>query len=294
MPVYNARQYVGRAIKSMLNQSFSDFRLIIVDDGSTDGSRRVIERYARRDPRIELISRPNTGIVGALNDALAIAEAPLVARMDGDDESLPSRLERQVEYLDAHRDCVAVSTWMMNIGLYGDPVGEIRTPLDHETIDVGHLRGLGGQMVHAAAMMRLGAIRQVGGYREECCWAEDLDLFLRLAEIGRLANIAEMLYRRQWHPQAVCIRHRAQQLAAARIAVERACERRGICEKPNLSELDERSAATPSPFEQLDRCGRRCLHRGQADLARRYAWRMIGTRPHRPEGWRLLKWAVIG
>ena len=89
MPVYNCAAYVGEAVESILNQTWKDFELIAVDDGSTDGSLAVLEEYAKRDGRMRVISRANTGIVGALNDGLAAARGKYIARMDGDDVSLP-------------------------------------------------------------------------------------------------------------------------------------------------------------------------------------------------------------
>jgi glycosyltransferase involved in cell wall biosynthesis len=85
MPVYNAGRYLADAVQSILDQTFGDFELIAVDDGSTDQSKPVLDRFAERDARIRVISRPNTGIVGALNDALAAASGEFCARMDGDD-----------------------------------------------------------------------------------------------------------------------------------------------------------------------------------------------------------------
>src|SRR5678816_4165512 len=104
MPVYNAAAYLAEAVDSILAQTFRDFQFVIVNDGSTDRSTAILERYAHRDQRIKLISRPNTGIVGALNDGLAEATGDYIARMDADDVSTPNRLAVQVDYLDKHLD----------------------------------------------------------------------------------------------------------------------------------------------------------------------------------------------
>src|SRR5436305_11764547 len=97
MPVYNAQRYIAAAVQSILDQTFTDFELIVVDDGSTDRSGDILRGFAARDPRVKLISRPNTGYVVALNEALATATGEFIARMDADDFSLPKRFERQVE-----------------------------------------------------------------------------------------------------------------------------------------------------------------------------------------------------
>src|SRR6266581_3934019 len=99
MPVYKAERYLAQAVDSILDQTFTDFELIAVDDGSRDQSLQILNGYAQKDQRVRVISRPNTGIVGALNDGIAAARAPLIARMDSDDLSLPQRFEKQVTYL---------------------------------------------------------------------------------------------------------------------------------------------------------------------------------------------------
>ena len=96
MPVYNAEAYLAEAVQSVLDQTWADFELIAVNDGSKDASGAILEDFARRDQRVRVISRPNTGIVGALNDAFAVARADLLARMDSDDLCMPARLEKQV------------------------------------------------------------------------------------------------------------------------------------------------------------------------------------------------------
>src|ERR1700726_1508117 len=110
MPVYNAERYVAEAVESILSQTFADFEFIIIDDGSKDRSLAILEEYAARDPRIRLVSRPNTGIVKALNQGLALASGELVARMDADDIAMPERLAKQRDYLADHPECVMVGS----------------------------------------------------------------------------------------------------------------------------------------------------------------------------------------
>ena len=107
IPVHNAARYLTAAINSILNQTYRDLEVVTVDDGSTDSSGAILAHCATRDSRIRVITRNNTGIVGALNDGIAAAHGDLIARMDADDISLPRRLERQVAYLTDHPECVA-------------------------------------------------------------------------------------------------------------------------------------------------------------------------------------------
>ena len=189
MPVYNAQRYLAEAVDSILAQTWRDFEFVIVDDGSTDRSPKLLERYAVRDSRIKLIRRPNTGIVGALNDGLAAASGELVARMDADDVALPERFEKQVAYLAEHPEVVALGSRVTGVDPYGCVLFHSEHKLAHEEIDAGLLRGVGWAIVHPAAMLRREAVAKVGGYRKEFQWVEDLDLFLRLGEAGRLANL---------------------------------------------------------------------------------------------------------
>ncbi len=192
MPVYNAEAYVGDAVRSILHQSFADFRLLCVDDGSTDRSGKILQELAAEDPRIEIIHQENHGLVGALNNGLSACTAPLVARMDADDISMPERFARQVDFLGHNADVVAVGTSILEIDSDGAPLAVQHFSSEHEEIDAGMLQIRTG-MAHPTVMMRREAVQAVGGYRAEYEWVEDLDLWLRLAEQGRLANLPEVL-----------------------------------------------------------------------------------------------------
>src|SRR3954462_550758 len=100
--VFNTAPYLRAAVESILAQTFRDFEYILVDDGSSDGSLASLREFERRDPRVRVISRGNTGIVRAANDGIALARGRYLARMDGDDLSIPTRFEKQVAHLDAN------------------------------------------------------------------------------------------------------------------------------------------------------------------------------------------------
>jgi glycosyltransferase involved in cell wall biosynthesis len=110
MPVYNTERYVAEAVESILAQTFRNFEFLIIDDGSTDRSLSILKRYAERDPRIYLVSRPNTGYVIALNEMLAMARGEFIARIDADDIALPERFEVQVAYLREHPEVVCLGS----------------------------------------------------------------------------------------------------------------------------------------------------------------------------------------
>ncbi len=228
MAVHDARRYLDACLRSIFGQTFADFEFIVVDDGSTDGSRRILEKWARRDARLRLIARENRGLTPSLNEALAAARGEYVARMDADDVSLPRRFELQVDYLDRHADCVAVGGEVLMVDPEGWPIGLRGHALTHEEIDRRLLAANGGALTHPVATMRADALRKIGGYREQFVVAQDLDLFLRLAEVGRLANLPEVLLRWRQSPRSINFTRYQSWGEMKRMALRDAAARRGI------------------------------------------------------------------
>jgi len=147
MPVYNSEAYLTDSIGSILGQKYLDWELICVDDGSNDSSLAILLRYESADPRVRVITRPNTGVARARNDGMAVARGRYIAAMDSDDFALPERLSQQVEYMEAHPDCVAVGAAVRIVGPDFLPLQDELKPQDHETIDaktlwVGPPRGV--------------------------------------------------------------------------------------------------------------------------------------------------------
>ncbi|MEN3346426.1 MAG: hypothetical protein V7632_61, partial [Bradyrhizobium sp.] len=126
MPVFNCAAWLPHALDSISAQSFPDFELIVVDDGSTDQSCRVVEDAAHSDSRIRLVRQARLGISTALNRAVALARSPIIARMDGDDVAAPDRLQTQMDFLGAHPDVAAVGSWARVIGHRSEVIGELR------------------------------------------------------------------------------------------------------------------------------------------------------------------------
>lgn len=204
MPAFNAAPYVAQAIESILGQTYRDFEFLILDDGSTDGTLDICRGYAARDPRIRVIEGDHHGHTWWLNRALQTARGEYIARMDADDVSMPERLAMQVEFLDRHPSCVAAGCDLITIDSDGDVVGTVRHPTTHDAIMNAIVNGGLGVVVHAAVMMRRDALLAIGGYRVETEPAEDLDLWLRLAGVGELANIPELLFQVRQHIASVC------------------------------------------------------------------------------------------
>lgn len=201
MPVYNAVQTVERSVQSLREQTERDWELVAVDDGSTDGTTETLQRLARDDRRIRPVSQSHRGIVAALNNGIDQARAPLLARMDADDESLPRRLEHQRRFLECHPDVGVVSclVWLTggegrNRGyqLYADWLNTMITP---EQIMLK--RFVESPLAHPTVMFRQRIVHEYGGYRDGD-FPEDYELWLRWLDRGvRMAKVDSYLYR--WH-----------------------------------------------------------------------------------------------
>jgi glycosyltransferase involved in cell wall biosynthesis len=291
MPTYNPGRYVSEAIESILTQTFTDFEFLIYVDGSTDGSPKVMQRYADTDSRIRLIVRPKAGIVRALNELLVQARGDLIARMDADDIALPVRLERQVAYLNDHPECVLVGSRVLVIDPDGSDLTVLGRALSHEQI-VDDLLANRGQMVyHPAVMYRRQIVMGLGGYDDRMVEAEDLDLFLRLAEVGRIINLSEPLLKYREHlKKAGRARAKRVQSYTWKI-VNEARKRRGMEPLPGSEDSD----CSPQTPAQLHRTwGWWALMSGHAPTARKHAWASLAQAPHSIASWRLLYCAMRG
>ncbi len=291
MPVYNCQRYLRAALKSVLVQSYRKFEVIIVDDGSTDGTADILRQSAAADDRVRVISRSNMGIVSALNEGLEHARGDLIARMDGDDVALPMRFARQVEYLRLHPECVAVGSCVMLIDSEGEPIRTMCEQQTHEEIDAAHLAGESHAISHPAVMMRTDAVRSVGGYRSAYETAEDVDLFLRLAERGRVANLPEVLLMYRVHASSIGATRRSTQAQRAWNAVCDAHRRRGIAMPVDVEPDTDRAATIP---QQHRKWAWWALGGGHISTARKHALRAMRGQPLTPESWRLLFCAIRG
>ncbi|NHN88396.1 glycosyltransferase family 2 protein [Acetobacter conturbans] len=197
MTTYNGAQFLPQTLNSILNQTFKDFRLIIVDDGSTDNSPEILSDFCKKDSRIQVVRQENRGIVPALCNGLTLCEAPFLARHDADDISDPTRFERELAYLETHPDCVALSAQARYIDADSADLGVVTAVKDLNLACDDSLPAHEPYLLQPLLMARSEAVRSVGGYRHLTV-SEDSDLCWRLQEIGRLHILPEVLgsYRR--------------------------------------------------------------------------------------------------
>ncbi|AWA07311.1 MULTISPECIES: glycosyltransferase family 2 protein [Aeromonas] len=191
MSVYNGEQTVENAIDSILNQSFRNFELIIIDDGSTDKTLKILEAYQQLDCRIRIISRENKGLIYSLNEGFKASKGKYIARHDDDDRSHPERFKLQFNFLEENNDHVLVGS---SHKVESESGKYLRLFLLPETNDEIKSNIHNGCFAHGAVMIRASAIEHVGLYNPTAKHAEDLDLFIRLSKYGKVHNLPHILY----------------------------------------------------------------------------------------------------
>lgn len=191
MSVYNSQDYIYPAIKSVLLQSFRDFEFLIMDDGSTDNSRTMLEDLASKDNRIKLFYQSNRGITYSLNRLICLAEGEFIARIDADDISYPHRLAEQINYLLHYPKVGIVSSWFVNITSSGAPINCVCFPNDNRLI-VGFLEKGINPFAHSSVMFRKELVNSLEvPYRFRS--SQDFDLWLRMSSLTDFAIINDVL-----------------------------------------------------------------------------------------------------
>jgi len=194
LPVYNAGHLLEGAIRSILRQDFEDFEFVIIDDASKDESAAVISRFANEDRRIKpILHKQNAGLAATLNEGLKAASAPFVARMDQDDESLPSRLRIQYTFMNSRPNVAVAGSFVYHMGISREHDRLVRLPVD--AMAIKRLLPVENCMYHPSVMLNRALVLRAGGYRREFRNAEDYDLWLRLSRNHDLANIPVPLIR---------------------------------------------------------------------------------------------------
>jgi glycosyltransferase involved in cell wall biosynthesis len=217
LPVRDCERYVAQAIKSIVEQTFRNLELIVVDDGSCDRTPQILAEWAAQDHRVQVLAQPRSGLVAALEAGRAVARGFYIARMDADDIADPERLRRQVEYLDRHPEVVAIGGQIELIDVEGRSLGCGAFPVT--PVDCSTYLERGAPFCHPTVMMRSDALALAGGYRNSFEPAEDMDLWLRLAEVGELANLDVKVLRYRVHAASMTRTYAASQAAATALAL---------------------------------------------------------------------------
>jgi glycosyltransferase involved in cell wall biosynthesis len=212
MAVRNGGPYLEKAVDSILAQTFTDFEFVIIDDGSTDSTPQVLQRYQAADRRVLVHHQENVGLTVSLNRGCGRARGAYLARMDADDIAFGDRLERQVGFLDRHPRVALVGSPVVRIDESGREIKRSGGPGSHAEI----VRALAEYncFTHPTVMLRKDMLAAVGGYREAYRQAQDYDLWLRLAERYELANLADPLLYYRVYADQVSVRHLEQQIVS--------------------------------------------------------------------------------
>ena len=233
LPVYNGEAFIVEAAASILTQTYTNFELLVIDDGSSDTTRDLLKPLAQSDPRLIIHAEARRGLVGTLNFGIAQARGRYIARMDADDISLPSRFAAQVDYLDKHSDCVAVGTSIIKIDADGRE--KSRSRLRSSSFQPAAFPPVIPGIAHPSAMIRTQILREVGGYRAYFYNTEDRDLWARLWQLGRVHELPEMLLRYRVHAGSATRQKRVDQLMSYMMTdMSALCRHLGLDDQPLL------------------------------------------------------------
>jgi glycosyltransferase involved in cell wall biosynthesis len=238
MPLRNAARFLEQALESLASQTFRDFEIVAVDNGSSDATFDILVDWARREPRLRPLRLERAQLAAALNHAASVARAPLLARLDADDIAHPGRLAAQLAAMAERPGTGLLGSAAELIDGAGRRLGELRPPQRHRDICARQRTSCG--LIASSTLMRAHAFRQVGGYRTGLNVSEDFDLYTRMAEHCEVANLDEILIAYRIHRGSITAQQPVR-MALASFCVTAAAEarRRGVAEPfsrgtPNL------------------------------------------------------------
>jgi glycosyltransferase involved in cell wall biosynthesis len=225
MSVCNGERHLKESVESILSQTFADFEFIIINDGSTDGTREILESYT--DPRIVVVHQENMGLTRSLNRAMAMARGKYIARQDADDISMPERLETQFEYMERNPNIGLVGSYYLVVDEQGKSIDELaqnNLPTNHKDLIKYHFKT--HYVGHGTFFFRRSIIDFTGGYDEDFRFTQDMDFLLRVSERFEIANIPEVLYRWKMCRGNITARKRDLQRRYSYLAINKALLRK--------------------------------------------------------------------
>tara|TARA_B100001778_G_scaffold334967_1_gene349804 strand:+ start:11359 stop:12114 length:756 start_codon:yes stop_codon:yes gene_type:complete len=217
--VYNCERFIEESLRSVLDQSYTDFQWVLLNDGSTDSTWRIVSDIVGGDERVDLVdSRENKKIPTRRNEAIALARGEYIAIHDGDDISLPHRFETQVRYLDVHENVFCVGGHAISIDHDSEQTGIMSyPPIRQRQIVMSLLRLKQNPMIDPTTMFRKADFDELGGYTldKSIYTVPDMDLWARaLIEGKQMANIPEMLIYYRKNPDGMTQKHKSEMIDA--------------------------------------------------------------------------------
>lgn len=287
MGVFNGAESLTATLDSVLSQQGCRFEFIVINDGSTDGTQQILDARAARDPRLRVVHQANTGLTRALARGCDLARGEFIARQDCGDLSLPGRLQAQWRCLLEHPEAAMTACAVRFVGPADEPLFETaRVGLElHEGLSILDVLRVKGPPHHGGTMFPRSKYVQAGGYRPSFAVAQDIDLWLRLRELGQCIGTADVGYQARVAPGSISARRRTEQFRFAALAIE--CARR---RSQGLSERELLDVPMAQPAEPTRRSAKlehakflyfvgSCLRRSDPTAARRYFWKAFREYP---------------
>lgn len=248
MGVYNGERELSATLDSIFSQQGVEFECIVVDDGSSDTTRSILEQRSTHEPRLKIHRLPRSGLTKALITGCAVAQGNYIARIDAGDRLLPLRLVKQFESLESNPDVGLVSCGTRFMSAEGEWLYSISQQANELSLglDSCDMKTVCGPSHHGSTMFRRSLYEALGGYREVFTVAQDLDLWKRLHEVSSVLAMPEILYESRMFPDSISVRRRALQLAVAALILEGArCRRAGLPEPDYRALMPEREEQSP-------------------------------------------------
>ena len=215
IPSYNGERFIAETVNSVLGQTLRDLELVVVEDGSTDGTRAILRDLAKRDARLRVIEKDNEGLIRTLNRGIAEARGEYIARIDHDDVARPTRLERQAGFLDGNPDYIGVGCLIQVMRADGSHVGKTRIRREVLQHKPGAFPPKQQWLYGPTPMFRADMLRKAGGYRDKFLASEDRDLCWRIGALGKLERLPEVLVNYRYHESNMSrLRRRTQMYSA--------------------------------------------------------------------------------
>ncbi len=244
MPVCNGERFLAETLASVQAQTMADYELLLVDDGSTDGSLAIAEAHAAGDPRIRVIRLPHAGVVAARNHAVSVARAPLIAIWDADDLSAPERLRVQADFLDANPDVGVLASHAWHIGEQGRVVGHSDFgPVTRDAFFA--LKAQNAPVFVTGVVFRADRALAVGCYDERMPVAQDLDLWTRMSDDAVVLTLPQRLYAYRVHAESASTRRFFEQMALTGLIAANTARRRNGLEELSPDDWARQTKAQP-------------------------------------------------
>jgi len=255
MPVYNGERYLREAIDSILNQTFTDFEFIIINDGSTDNSLEIIQSYD--DSRIRIVNNEtNIGLTKSLNKAIKRARGKYIARQDADDISLPHRFLEQLSYLERRPEIALLGTSVYHIDEQGKVLGRVIVP-----IKPGNKLLKENQFNHGSTIFNKNVVVRLGGYNSILRYSQDYELWLRIAKHHEVGNLPQPLYKLRFHGETISFKNVDESVLYHILALKLTC---GNIDHRALETVTDRGIK--SLFHYLDRKEKAHFHNLVANM----------------------------